>query len=143
METKQGLPLCPIIMKALIVACLGNQWRNIVNTRIVSMILIFVYFVRGVFRTKIICIEKVQSKSENPLPSVAVLKFHAYERSEIPSIRKLSAYGIFWIFVLFIAGHVHTVFDCLVLASHHLHRPAKTPGPHQSHAAAVCCPLAI
>ena len=47
---------------------------------------------------KIKCIRKVQSKSENPQRLVAVQKFHAYEWSEFLSIRKFSAYGIFWIY---------------------------------------------
>ena len=45
---------------------------------------IFVYFVRGGFRTKLKCMRKVQSKSENPQRSATVRKFHAYERSESP-----------------------------------------------------------
>ena len=59
---------------------------------------IFVYFVRSGFRTKIKCILKIQSKSENSQPSAAVQKFHAYERSGVPRIRKFNAYEIFWIY---------------------------------------------
>ena len=62
---------------------------------------IFVYFVRGGFRTKIKCTLKIQSKAENPQRSVAVRKFHAYERSGVPRIRKFSAYEIFWIYSIF------------------------------------------
>ena len=59
---------------------------------------IFVYFVRGGFLTKIKCILKAQCKSKNPQRSVAVQKFHAYERSEVPKIKTFSAYEIFWIY---------------------------------------------
>ena len=59
---------------------------------------LFVYFVHGGFRTKIQCIRKAQSKSENAKRLAAVRKFHAYERSEIPRIRKFSAYEIIWIY---------------------------------------------
>ena len=48
------------------------------------MHVIFVYFVRSGFRTKIKCTRKVQSKSENPQQSATVRKFHAYERLECP-----------------------------------------------------------
>ena len=48
------------------------------------MHVIFVYFVHGGFRTKIKCMRKVQSRSENPQRSATVRKFHAYERSESP-----------------------------------------------------------
>ena len=68
------------------------------KSRIFRMHFIFVYFVRGSFRTKIKCKLKIQSKSENPHPSAAVRKFHAYERSGGPRMRKFSAYEIFWIY---------------------------------------------
>ena len=42
--------------------------------------------------------EKVQTKSENLPWSAAVRKFHAYERSEFPNIRKFSVYEVFWIY---------------------------------------------
>ena len=45
-----------------------------------------------------LCIRKVQSKSKNPQRSSAVWKFYAYDRSEVPKIRKFSAYEIFWIY---------------------------------------------
>ena len=64
------------------------------KSRIFRMHFIFLYFVRGGFHTKIKCILKIQSKSENPWRSAAVLKFHAYERSGVPSIQKFSAYEI-------------------------------------------------
>ena len=54
------------------------------KSRIFRMHVIFVYFVRGGFRTKIKCMRKVQSKSENPQRSATVRKFHAYETSESP-----------------------------------------------------------
>ena len=54
------------------------------KSRIFRMHVIFVYFVRGGFRTKIKCMRKVQSKSENPQRSATVRKFHAYERSKSP-----------------------------------------------------------
>ena len=65
---------------------------------------------------KIMCKRKVQSKSENPKRSAAVRKFHAYERSEVPNIRKFSAYKIFWIystpfFLASFVGKVNTIFD--------------------------------
>ena len=60
---------------------------------------IFVYFIHDGFRTKIKCILKlIQSRSENLQRSAAVQKFHAYERSEVPNIQKVSAYQIFWIY---------------------------------------------
>ena len=65
--------------------------------RIFCVHVIFVYFVRGGFRTKIKCMQKVQSKSENPQRSATVRKFHTHEVGE-PRIRKLSAYEIFWIY---------------------------------------------
>ena len=68
------------------------------KSRIFRMHFIFVYFVRSGFRTKIKCIPKIQSKSQNQQPSAAVRKFHAYERSGVPRIRKFSAYEIFWIY---------------------------------------------
>ena len=54
------------------------------KSRIFCMHEIFVYFVRGGFRTKIKCMRKVQSKSEGTQRSATVRKFHAYERSESP-----------------------------------------------------------
>ena len=54
------------------------------KSRIFCRHVIFVYFVRSGFRTKIKCIPKVQSKSENPQRSATVRKFHAYERPESP-----------------------------------------------------------
>ena len=68
------------------------------KSRMFRMHFIFVHFVRGGFRTKIKCILKIESKSENPQRSVVVRKFHAYERSGVPRIRKFSAYEIFWIY---------------------------------------------
>ena len=44
--------------------------------------LLFSYFVRGGLRTKIKCMRKVQSKSENPQRWATVRKCHAYERLE-------------------------------------------------------------
>ena len=86
------------------------------KSRIFRMHFIFVYFVRGGFRTKIKCILKFQSKSENPQRSVAVRKFHAYERSGVPRIRKFSAYEIFWIYsIWYIYGtgiYVHSYCFC-------------------------------
>ena len=54
------------------------------KSRLFRMYVIFVYFVRGGFCTKIKCMRKVQRKSENPQESATVWKFHAYERSESP-----------------------------------------------------------
>ena len=54
------------------------------KSRIFRMHVIFVYFVRGSFRTKIKCMRKVQGKSENPQRSATVRKFHAYKSSERP-----------------------------------------------------------
>ena len=68
------------------------------KSRIFRKHFIFVYFVHRGFRTKIKCILKIQSKSENLQRSAAVQKFHAYERSGGPRIRKISAYEIFWIY---------------------------------------------
>ena len=47
------------------------------KSRIFRMHEIFVYFVRGGFRTKIKCMRNVQSKSENQQRSATVRKFHA------------------------------------------------------------------
>ena len=49
------------------------------KSRIFRMHVIFVYFVRGGFCTKIKCMCKVQSKWENSQRSATVRKFHAYE----------------------------------------------------------------
>ena len=68
---------------------------------------IFVYIIRGGFRTKKKCILKFQSKSENLQRSGAVRKFHAFERSGVPSIRKFSAYEIFWIYSTFHPATTH------------------------------------
>ena len=54
------------------------------KSRIFRMHVIFVYFVRAAFRTKIKCMRKVQSMPENQQRSATVRKFHAYERSESP-----------------------------------------------------------
>ena len=51
------------------------------KSRIFRMHVIFVYFVRAAFRTKIKCMQKVQSMPENLQRSATVRKFHAYERS--------------------------------------------------------------
>ena len=40
---------------------------------------------------KIKCVLKIQSKSDNPQQLVVVRKFHAYERSGVPGLRKFSA----------------------------------------------------
>ena len=55
------------------------------KSRIFCMRVAFVYFVRGGFRTKIKCMRKVKSKSENPQRSATVRKFHAYETFWIDS----------------------------------------------------------
>ena len=68
------------------------------KSRVFRMHFIFVYFVHGGFRTKIKCILKIESKSENPQRPAAERKFHAYERSGVPRIRKFNAYIIFWIY---------------------------------------------
>ena len=52
------------------------------KSRIFRKHVIFVYFVRGGFRTKIKCMRKALSKSENPHRSATVRKFYAYEKSE-------------------------------------------------------------
>ena len=57
------------------------------KSRIFRMHVILVYFVRGGFHTKLKCMRKVQSKSENPQRSVTVRTFHAYERSESPGYK--------------------------------------------------------
>ena len=54
------------------------------KSRIFHRHVIFVYFARGGFRTKVKCMRKVQNKSENLQQSATVRKFHAYERSESP-----------------------------------------------------------
>ena len=54
------------------------------KSRIFCMHVIFVYFVRAAFRTKIKCMPKVQSMPENLQWSATVRKCHAYERSESP-----------------------------------------------------------
>ena len=77
--------------------CLHAEIRYC-KSRIFRMHFIFVDFVRGSFHTKIKCVLKGQSKSENPQQSVSVRKFRAYERSEVPNIRKFSANDIFWIY---------------------------------------------
>ena len=74
---------------------------------------IFVYFVRGGFSTKIKFTPKAQSKAENPQWSAAVRKLHAYERSEVPNIRKFSAYEIFRIYSTI---QSHTKISVLFLA---------------------------
>ena len=60
------------------------QFYNHCKSRIFRMHDIFVYFVHGGFRTKINCMRKVHSKSENPQRSVTVRNFHACEQSESP-----------------------------------------------------------
>ena len=59
------------------------------KSRIFPIHFIFVYFVPSGFRTKVLCVRKSQNKLENPQRSASVRKFHAYERSEVPSTRKL------------------------------------------------------
>ena len=54
------------------------------KSRIFRMHVIFVYFVRAAFRTKIKCMRKVQSMPENLQRSATVRKFHVHERSESP-----------------------------------------------------------
>ena len=62
----------------------SSCWIAYCKSRIFRMHVIFVYFVRGGFRTKIKGMQKVQSKTENLQWSATVRKFHAYERSESP-----------------------------------------------------------
>ena len=52
------------------------------KSRIFRKHAIFVHFVRGGFRTKIKCMRKALSKSENPQRAATVRKFYAYEKSE-------------------------------------------------------------
>ena len=77
---------------------LPDQYRTKLycKSRIFRNHVIFVYFVRGGFRTKTKCILNIQSKSENPQQLVAVRKFHAYEMSRVPRTRKFSVNEIFW-----------------------------------------------
>ena len=82
---------------------------------------IFVYFVHSGFRTKIKCILKIQSTSENPQPSAAERKFHAYEGSGVPRIRKFSTYEIFWIYSICFWSttfEVNTDHDCMLRRWH-------------------------
>ena len=58
------------------------------KSRIFRMHVIFVYFVRGGFCTKIKCMRKLKSKSENLQRPATVQKFHAYERLESPGYKK-------------------------------------------------------
>ena len=70
------------------------------KSRIFRMHVIFVYFVPDGFRTKIKCMWKVQSKSENT-ESAAVsdcTKISCVRKAGELRIRKLSAYEIFWIY---------------------------------------------
>ena len=53
-------------------------WIVYCKSRIFCTHVIFVYFVRGAFRTKINCMRKVQCKSDDPQRSATVRKFHAY-----------------------------------------------------------------
>ena len=72
----------------------------------------FVYSVCGSLCTEIICVPaKILFNSQyqcvhiaSPDRSVAVRKFLACERLEVPSIRKFSAYEMFWIFSSVCAG---------------------------------------
>ena len=78
-----------VIQKVFINWWFGGFMSDYCKSRIFPMHCIFVFFVRGCFRTKIECMRKVQSKSKNLQRPATVRKFHAYERSEIPSIQKL------------------------------------------------------
>ena len=75
---------------------------NYCKSRIFRVHFIFVYFVRGGFRTKIKRILKIQSKTQ-----VLQRKIHAYERSGVPRIRKFSAYEIFWIYSIHRESKLH------------------------------------
>ena len=89
-----------------------HPWSRYCKSRIFRMHFIFVYFVRGGFCTKIKCILKIQSKSENPQRLVAVRKFHAYERSGVPRIRKFSAYELFWIYSIYNGAYADMAAKC-------------------------------
>ena len=97
------------------------------KSRIFRMHVIFVYFVRGGFRTKIKCMRKLKSKSENLQRPATVRKFHAYERLESPGYEnwvrtKYSGFTVLAVFfstrlfgyVLLYLGHcaVATVAVC-------------------------------
>ena len=100
-----------------------GRGKTYCKSRIFRMHFIFVYFVRGGFRTKIKCILKIQSKSENLQRSAAVRKFHAYERSGVRRIRKFSAYEIFWIYSIWNALRLEKnceLMRCLMLPFSHI-----------------------
>ena len=61
-----------------------DEPREYCKSRIFRMHVIFVYFVRGGFRTKIKDMRKLKSKPENLQRPATVRKFHAYERLESP-----------------------------------------------------------
>ena len=69
---------------------------------------IFVYFVRGGFRTKIKCIQKVQSKSEGQ-HSEQYENFMGTGPRKVggPKRAKISAHEIFWIYSRFLV-HLFT-----------------------------------
>ena len=95
--------ICKVTRYCLINCDKTLQTKNVFTldhckSRIFRIHVIFVYSVRGGFRTKIKCIRKVRSKWKNPQQSTAVRKFRVYERLVVPSIRKFSAYEIFWIY---------------------------------------------
>ena len=74
-----------IVQENPTIMCMQYRKKNMYcKSRIFRMHVIFVYFVHGGFRTKIKCMRKVRSKSENPQRSATVRKFHAYERPESP-----------------------------------------------------------
>ena len=79
------------------------------KSRIFRMHVIFVYFVRSGFRTKIKFMRKVHSKSEHLHRSATVRKFRAYERLESPGYEnwvctKYSGFTVIWGFRLSRAG---------------------------------------
>ena len=97
-------------------SCL-NHWRRLAYTLnpeyFIYILFSYISYARS-FRTKIKCIRKVQSKSENPQRSAIVRKFHAYETSKSPAIRKFSAYEIFWIYSMPkpLKASKYTIFLC-------------------------------
>ena len=91
------------------------------KSRIFRMHVIFVYFVRDGFRTKIKCMRKAQSKSRESVAVSDCTKISCVRKVGEPRIWKFSAYEIFWIYSTnsnlsgIIRGHGHPSLPHYVL----------------------------
>ena len=103
----------PCRCRVMIILVIQN---NCCKSRIFRMLFVFVYFIRGGFRTKIPCIRVGCDRL------IRIEDQRLYERLEVPNIRKFSAHEIFWIYSTAVTVLVKQFFASIYLYPFFLQR---------------------